>query len=442
MASIKHHTHRMGLTALIIMSASNMMGSGVFMLPASLAQIGSISVFGCLIAAIGILFIALCFSKITALLPGKGGAIGNIDLAFGPYIGLQTSLFYWLSSWIGNCALLITGVGYLAYFFPILHTPIYAALAAIAILWAFVLLGLQGAKIVGYAQIFTGLCMLTVILSVGIFGWSHFDKDRYLSIYNVSTQTDFRAMISAALLSIWGFLGIESASVSTGQVKNPKRNIPLATIIGLAIVTLCYLSSSSAIMGILPYDKLITSSSPFADTAQYMWGYHAGEIISALAIIACLGAMPGWQILQTEVPRAAAEKGLFPAFFADTNRNGVPYKGLICTALLMSFVLFLTVSPDLEKQFRTLILLAISASLFSYTFALMSLPVTMVMQKHPKNRTFYLYLCLSLIGFSFAVIALLNAGMTPIFWGMALQIFTIPLFLLCVNRQRKKVESA
>ena len=152
---------------------------------------------------------------------------------------------------------------------------------------------------------------------------------------------------------------------------NPHRNIPLATIIGLVIAAACYLSSTNVMMGILPHEQLVNSTAPFADTARYLWGEHAGQIISALAIIACFGALPGWQILQTEVP-ALRRKKVHSRVFADVNRHGVPYKGLICTAGMMSAVLLLTISPSLEQQFRNIIILAVSASLIPYAFAVIS----------------------------------------------------------------------
>lgn len=436
MGSNSQTTSRMGLTALTIMTASNMMGSGVFMLPSSLAQIGSISIWGWALTFCGVLTLALIFAKINQLSPCQGGVIAHVGLTFGPYIGLQTTLYYWLSTWIGNCALLISGVGYLAVFFPILHHPLYAAGACITILWLFVILGLQGARVVGYAQIFTGGCMLAVVLGIGVFGWFHFDAQLYMRSYNVTQQTPSHAILAAAAISLWGFLGIESASVSSAQVINPKRNIPLATILGLTLAALSYVSSSNVIMGILPHPQLIDSTSPFADTAHVLWGATAGKCISALAIIACLGAMPGWQILQTEVPRAAAEAGLFPRLFAATNRHGVAYKGLICTACLMTGVILLTISPNLEQQFRTVIVLAISACLIPYAFAAISLPVTMVAKKLNRGRRFTLYSSLSLLGLAFVATALLGAGTQPLFWGIILQMVTIPLYLLCVMRQQ------
>ncbi|MFZ4835683.1 amino acid permease [Rouxiella sp. Mn2063] len=426
----------MGLVALIIMTASNMMGSGVFMLPSSLARIGSISIWGWALTFCGVLILALIFAKMSEISPCKGGIITHIHHAFGPYIGLQSTLFYWLSTWIGNCALLLTGVGYLSYFFPLLHNPVYGAIACIVLLWLFVLLGLRGARFIGYSQFFTGGCMLLVVLSVGVFGWSSFDSTRYFAAYNVTSGNNLHAIMGAAAISAWGFLGIESASVSSGQIVNPKRNIPLATFGGLTIAGLCYVISSNVIMGILPHQQLLLSSSPFADTARLIWGPLGGKIISALAVIACLGAMPGWQILQTEVPRAAAESGLFPRFFAEQNRVGVAYKGLICTAILMTVVLTLTISPNLQQQFKTIILLAVSACLLPYAFAVIALPVMMIARKTRRDRRFVFYIVFSVTGLCFVMMALLSAGAQPLFWGIFLQLLTIPLYLCYLLRQQ------
>ncbi|WP_202598361.1 MULTISPECIES: amino acid permease [Vibrio] len=437
MDKTKSTTCRMGVSALTLMTASNMMGSGVFMLPSSLAGIGSISVWGWALTFFGVLALALTFSKISMLSPCKGGIVANINHTFGPYIGFQSSLFYWIATWIGNCALLIAGVGYLSVFFPLLHTPLYATITAISILWAFVLLGLQGAKVVGYAQIFTGLCMLAVVLSIGIFGWGGFSPQRYTMIYNVSGQNDIHAIMAAASISLWGFLGVESASVSSDQVSNPTRNVPLATILGLSLAALCYVSSSNVIMGIMPHAELIVSSSPFADTARILWGNQVALLISALAIIACFGAMPGWQILQTEVPKAASDAGLFPRFFAETNRNNVPYKGLLCTALLMTAMLLLTISPNLEKQFHCIILLAVAAGLIPYAFAVISLPI-MLSRRPTQNRLIqFKDFLLSFIGLTFVIFALIGTGFKFFILLIAIQILCLIFYRLSLLQKKQ-----
>lgn len=430
-------TNQMGLLALTMMTASNMMGSGVFMLPATLARIGSISVWGWGLAFLAIAALALIFCKMSELFPRNGGIIASITASFGPFIGLQMTLFYWLSTWIGNCALLLAGVGYLSFFFPVLHNPFYGTTACIVLLWCSVLWGLRGAKRVGYMQMFTGSCMVLVILSIGVMGWGHFDVARYQAAWNLSGVSDHQAIINAATISLWGFLGIESASVSFSQVKNPRRTIPLATLLGLGLAGLCYASSTNVMMGLLPHDVLMNSSSPFADSAKAMWGSTVGAIISAMVVIACLGAMPGWQILQTEVPRAAAEDNLLPAFFARTNRHGVPWCGLIFTAALMTALLLFTLSPNLQNQFQSVITLAISASLLPYAFAAVSLPVMIVVHRRGGDASFWSYCCLSLVALSFIALALMTESASTVVWGIILQMITIPLYLLYVARRHR-----
>jgi arginine:agmatine antiporter len=431
-------SHRMGLLALTVMTASNMMGSGVFMLPTTLGQIGSVSVWGWALTFLVILCLALIFNKMNALFPHNGGIIASIHYCFGPFIGLQMTLFYWLATWVGNCALLLAGVGYLSFFFPVLRHPLYGALACIALLWLAVLLGLRGAKLVGRTQLITGGCMVAAILSIGLLGWRHFDLHIYRAAWNLSGQSDGHAIINAAVISLWGFLGVESASVSRSQVEKPDRTVPLATLCGLAITGLCYASSTNVIMGILPHATLTASASPFADTARAIWGTGAGQLISVAAIIACLGAMPGWQILQTEVPRAAAESGIFPPLFARTNRYGVPWVALIFTAILMTLVLLLTLSASLQSQFRNVIVLAVAASLFPYAFAALALPGMMVMKDRYRGGEFYGYCLLSLTAFAFIAGAILSGQSHALLCGVLLQIATIPLYLLYIVRRQRR----
>ncbi|PMC11674.1 histidine-histamine antiporter, partial [Klebsiella aerogenes] len=241
--------------------------------------------------------------KTSLITPRAGGIVAYASDAFGPFIGFQTTICYWISAWIGNVALLVAGVGYLSYFFPALHNPVYGCITAIAILWAFIALG------------------------------------------------------------------------------SPERTVPRATVYGLLIASVCYVGSCTVIMGLVPHAELVKSAAPFADAARYMFGDMAGNIASALSIIACFGSISGWLILQSEGPRAGAKQGLFPQIFAETNKNDVPMKGLIISGVLMSLVLLLTASPDLAKQFQVVILMSVFASLLPYMYAIIALPIIMVSKK-------------------------------------------------------------
>nr|WP_215796381.1 histidine-histamine antiporter [Paludibacterium paludis] len=424
--------------ALTLVTASNMMGSGVFMLPTNLAGVGSISTYGWIVTIIGVIALALVFAKSSLLTPRAGGIVAYANDAFGPFVGFQSTMCYWISAWIGNVALLVAGVGYLSYFFPALHNPMYGCLAAIAILWAFVVLGSFGAKVAGSAQSFTASCMLVVVLGVGLVGWFWFKPQLFLEVYNATGKSDGNAIMSAASLALWGFLGVESAVVSSGQVKDPERTVPRATVFGLLIASACYVSSSTVIMGIVPHKVLVGSSAPFADAARYMFGPMAGNIASALSIIACFGSISGWLILQSEAPRAGAKAGLFPEFFAHVNKNDVPMKSLVFTGVLMTLVLAMTASPNLADQFKIIILMSVFASLMPYMYALIALPVIMISKKINRGPTFMFYTVLVVIGMAYSMFALLGSGADSLYWGTLMMVLTIPMYSYVAHKKAKK----
>ncbi|NUU67408.1 histidine-histamine antiporter [Enterobacteriaceae bacterium BIT-l23] len=432
--------HKMGVVALTLVTASNMMGSGVFMLPTNLAGVGYISLWGWVLTIVGVIALALVFAKTSLITPRTGGIVAYASDAFGPFIGFQTTVCYWISAWVGNVALLVAGVGYLSYFFPELKNPMYSSIAAIVILWAFVVLASFGARTASRAQSFTASCMLLVVLGVGAVGWFWFDPHMFTEVYNGTGRSDSSAIISAASIALWGFLGVESAVVSTGQVDNPEKTVPKATVYGLLIASVCYVGSCSVIMGLVPHSELVNSAAPFADAARYMFGKTAGNIASALSIIACFGSISGWLILQSEGPRAGAQQGLFPQFFADTNKRDVPMKSLIFTGVLMSLVLMMTASPNLAKQFEVVILMSVFASLLPYMYALISLPIIMVSKKLNRGRSFMFYCVMVVIGMIYSIFALLGSGTDSMFWGVVMMMVTIPLFCFVAAGRSKKGE--
>ena len=424
---------KMGVLALTLVTASNMMGSGVFLLPTNLGSIGAISIFGWIITILGVMALALVFAKTSLIHERIGGIVAYSRDAFGPFVGFQSTVAYWVSAWIGNVALLVAGVGYLAYFVPILKDPTvgttYSCVVAIAILWAYVFLSSFGAKVAGSAQSFTALCGLTVILGVGVFGWFYFKPETYLEVVNDTGNSNFSAIIAAASLALWGFLGVESAVVSTGQVENPEKTVPKATVYGLLIAAVCYVASSTVIAGIIPHEVLKNSSAPFADAVKYMFNSElAGSIASGLSILACFGSISGWFILQSEAPRAAAESGLFPKWFAELNKNDVPMKSLIFTAVLMCGVLLLTASPNLAEQFQIVILMSVYCSLLPYLYAITALPILWTAKKLKKDGNYKWHTLLVLVSILYCMFALVGSGADSIFWGTLLVTFMIPVF--------------
>lgn len=258
-----------------------------------------------------------------------GGSYAYARRAFGPFIGYQTNLLYWLACWVGNIAMVVIGVGYLSYFFPALKDPMIMTLTCVLVLWFFVILNIIGAKMITRVQAVATVLALVPILSVAIFGWFWFSGDTYMAAWNVSGKGTLGAIQSTLNVTLWSFIGVESASVAAAVVKNPKKNVPIATIGGVLIAAVCYVLSTTAIMGMIPNAALRVSTSPFGDAARMALGETAGAIVTFCAAAGCLGSLGGWTLLASQTAKAAADDGLFPPIFAKVNKKVFRYKVLL-----------------------------------------------------------------------------------------------------------------
>src|SRR6185503_11464019 len=181
--------------------------------------------------------------------------------------------------------------------------------------------------------------------------------------------SDFKAISRAGSMVLWAYMGVESAAVSAGVIENPSRNIPLATIIGLVLAAVVYMLSSTVIMGIMPAAQLAESHAPFAEVARIAIGAPAAIVISVCAVLKSVGSLGGWMLLVGQSAKAAADDGMFPSVFARLNRHGVPGVGLVIVGVLMTIVLFATMSPTIAGQFSVIIDLAVILAVIPYIYA-------------------------------------------------------------------------
>ncbi|MBH1989200.1 MAG: arginine/agmatine antiporter [Myxococcaceae bacterium] len=367
---------RIGLTAATLMVAGNIMGSGVFMLPANLAATGGIAIYGWIVTILGAVSLSLVYAKMSAADDSPGGSYAYAKKAFGPFIGYQTNLLYWFGNWIGNVAIAVVGVGYLSYFFPILKETLASEIACIAVLWLFTYINILGPNLTTRVQSCTTIFALVAIVGVALLGWLRFDLNLYLASWNVHNVNDFSAIQSVLNVTLWSFIGVETASVAAGVVENPKKNVPIATIGGVLIAAVCYVLSCTAIMGVIPGPVLAKSAAPFADAARIALGEAGGAMVSFCATLGCLGSLGGWILATALTAKAAAADGLFPKVFADSNSDGTPVKGLMIVATLMSLVALGSIAPSASKEFGTVSSIAVLMTLVPYVYvssALLSL---------------------------------------------------------------------
>lgn len=361
---------KIGVVGATFLVAGNMMGSGVFLLPSSLAKIGTASIWGWLITTAGALLLAFVFAKLGKLAPKAGGPYAYARDWFGPYMGFQTNTIYWFANWIGNVAIPIAAVGYFSYFFPILSEPLVRCIAVLILVWALSFANVIGPAFVSRVQTVTTSFALVPILGIAIFGWFFFDADIFKGAYNVSGESNFGAISSAAALTLWAFIGVESASVTAGVVENPEKNVARATLAGVFLAAIAYIASSSVIMGMVPNGELQTSDAPFALAAAKAVGGWGGALVSLCAFIGAAGSLGGWILLTAQSAKAASDDGLFPSIFSKTNKDDVPVKGVLIVAVLMTLAVLVTsTSETASAQFDVITSAAVVLTLLPYIYS-------------------------------------------------------------------------
>lgn len=414
---------KMGFWILTALVVGNMIGSGIFLLPASLASIGSISLWSWMVTGLGAMFLALVFAKLGALYPKTGGPYIFAREGFGRFIGFQVAYCYWVFMAVGVAAIAIAFTGYLGVFFPnVAHEPLFKFFASAGILWIMTGVNLLGMGPAGITQVVMTILKIVPLLLVTIVGWFFF-KSEALPPFNVSGLSNFDALSHGAMLTLWAFLGLESASIPGDEVVNPRRNIPLATLVGTFAVALIYLASTSVIMGVVPMEVLKNSSAPFADLARMILGDWGVVLITCGALASCIGTMNGWILVQNQVALAASRDSVFPRSFSKRTRDHAPYVSLITSSGLITLLLFMNMSKSLVNQFTLIITMATLAAIIVYLYT----TVAEVVLLKKRNWTSWV---VALIAFGYVFWAIASVGQEIFYWGMLFMLTSIPLYAL------------
>lgn len=431
-------TQKIGLIAAIALVVGNMIGAGIFVLPSALAAYGSISILGWIFSAAGALILAKIFSNFSKIIVNKsGGPYAYSKAGFGDFVGFLVAWGYWISIWITNGAIAIAIVGALSFFIPTLkETPTYALSLGLAFIWIFTWINSKGVKQSSRIQIITTILKILPLLFVILVGIFFFRIENFPD-FNLTGDNHFGTLSIVATLTLYAFLGIESATIPAANIKNPEVTIPKATMIGTLISTIIYILGTVVLFGILPISVFQDSPAPFAEAAKYIGGDYAGYFVAGGAAIAAIGALNGWILIMGQIPMATAQDNLFPRLFKKENRNGVPIMGLVIGSVLSSLVLLMNYTGGLVKQFEFMILLSTLAVLVPYVFTAASYALVVLDTKlNTKNRiqTFVL----SGLGFAFSIWAIYGSGKDTVFYGFLLLLLGVPFYVLMKWNQKKK----
>jgi basic amino acid/polyamine antiporter, APA family len=417
-------------TALVV---GNMIGSGIFLLPAALSPFGADNLPGWLLTAAGGMTLGLVFAALSRQVPGAGGPYVYTRKAFGDLAAFIVSWGYWVSIWVGNAAIGTGAVGYAGEFFPwMVATPLNTALSTLAFLWALTLVNCMGIRAAGWVQsVTTVLKLLPLVAAIGLF------VSRVPSLNIVASGAHFTpgGTASVATLALWAMLGLESATIPADKVKGSAATVQWATITGTVATVILSAAGCAAVLLLLPSRQLVASNAPFATLIGGVWGQGAGRAVSLFAAISALGALNGWILLQGELPRAMAADGLFLSAFGRTTTRGTPVVGLIATSGLVTVLVLLNVHRTLVGVFTFFVLLATTASLAAYLASSLALVRLRTRTGTTGRRSGLALGILGAAGAVYSIGALAGAGTEAVVWGAALLLAGVPVYA-CLRRRR------
>lgn len=369
---------KMGLVGLTTLVAVNMMGSGIIMLPTNMAKLGAVSLLSWLVTAVGSMAIAYCFAQCGLFCNRSGGMSAYSEEAHGKSEFFLCSFLYFLSLAIGNVAIGISAVGYLSSFVPWLSSgavPLF--IGTVVLLWITAVANFGGPSITGKIGTVTVWGVIIPVAGLSLIGWFWFKPEVFAAAWNPNNIAVSDAITQSIPLTLWAFLGMESAAQSSDAVEDPKRNVPLACLFGTLGAAVVYVLSTTVIQGIVPNAELANSSAPFAYVYAQMFNPLVGNIIMALAVMACVGSLLGWQFTLAQTAKMTADQGMFPKLFSKVTTANAPIIGLIVCGVLQTVLALSTISPNASEQFGKLVSLAAVTNLIPYVTALTGLLVMM-----------------------------------------------------------------
>jgi APA family basic amino acid/polyamine antiporter len=421
---------RLGLWMCIALIVGNMIGSGVFLLPAALAPFGLNSIIGWAFTAGGAIALAIVFAQLSRAVPAAGGPYVYPRAAFGELTGFVVAWGYWVAVWAGNAAIATGSVSYLSELIPSI-TRVQGASAIVTVIVVWLLTGVNcwGVRATGWVQSVTTVMKLMPLMAVVGLGLVELRSGDLSHL--ASVPLSLSGTTAAATLTLWAMLGLESATIPAEKVDDPARTIPRATLVGTVITALICAAACSFVMLMVPAARLGASNAPFADAVRGFWGDRSASILAVCATISGLGALNGWILLQGELPYAMAREGVFPRIFARESSNGTPVFALAFSSVLVTGLVLMNFNRRMVDVFTFVILLATCATLVTYLVCSLALLELIRRGKLGARRGKTPWLAaVGALATSYSLWAIAGAGSSAVGWGVVLFLAGLPVFAL------------
>jgi amino acid transporter len=432
----------LGLAAAVAIVVGNCIGSGIFTSAASLAAASNpkTAIIAWIITSAGSLLIALSFASLGTAIPRTGGPIVYTRAAFGDFAGFLIAWTYWVGAWVGNAAIITAFMLYFTYFVPAAASPILAFLVTSGVLWFFTIINILGVKGAGKVSIITTILKVGALVVFVVIAALHFKPAMLLTVSG-SDVAGMGTLPAAIAIALWAFVGIESATVPAGEIKNPEKNIRKSTIYGTLIAAAVYIIVSIVGMGVLDQATLARSNAPLADIInKATGGTWGGDFIAFGAIVSTLGASSGWILTTARSAYGASKDKLFPAILGKIHpRYLTPVSSLIVSGLAANILLVLNYMGTLSSAFNFMLLLATLSFLPAYAFS--AAADIILLKNHSSDFNLFSFLknsFFALLAFGYSIYAIYGTGAKVVMYGFILMLTGIPIYLFMMLQNNKK----
>lgn len=430
-------TKGLGLAACTAVVVGNMVGSGYYLSPSAVAPYGVLAVLMWVVMGAGAMCLGLTFARLAAIAPATGGPYAYTRMAYGDFAGFLVAWGYWISIWASLPAIAFAFAGSLMNALPLLNNKPMALTLTLGAIWAVVLINLRGVKAAGVFAEVTTYSKLVPFVAIAIVGLFYVQGDN-LAEFNPSGEPLLQAAAALAPLTMFAYLGLESATVPAGDVRDPVRTIPRSTLIGVGIAAVLYVLGTVVVLGVVPREQLARSVAPFADAARLMWGEWAAVGVTAAVIVSSIGALNGWTLLMGQVPMAAANDRVFPSAFGRVSARGVPALGIVISATLATAMVCLQAlgAPGVRAFYNLVVSLSTMTAVVPYAFCALAVGLVAAGrtgQAAPRVGV------VGVVAFVFSLFTIYGCGPTAVLYGLMLLLLGIPVY---VWQRRRTVEGS
>ncbi|WP_298668437.1 amino acid permease [uncultured Sphingomonas sp.] len=416
-----HDRRALGVWPALALVVGNMIGSGIYLLPATLAPLGTNALIGWGITIAGAMCLAFVFARLAGIVPAAGGPYAFANAAFGPAIGFAVAWSYWVLVWAGNGAVAVAVVSALSVPFPVVGSGLPAILVALMLIWGLVAVNIHGVGLAGRVQMVTAGVKLVPLAGVVLLAaWLLLRDGGGALAANPPVPIGPSAVAGAAALTFWGFLGVESATVPADKVENPTRIVPLVTLAGTALTGAVYFAVAAAIALLMPSGEIAASPAPVAAFLARTFGEGTGELVALFAAVSAFGALNGFILLQGEMPWAMARGGVFPAWFGKESANGTPARAHLVSGVLVTLVMVLNYTGKTGDLFAEVASISLAAGMLAY-FASALAALKLLRGDVPVKLA-------AVIAAGFVAWMTYGLGLKADLWGLALLALGLPVY--------------